>query len=202
MIGNRIILDLCGGTGAWSRPYAEAGYDVRIVDAENGQDVRLYQPPRSVHGVLAAPPCTHLAVSGTRWWKQKGEEALLEALSIVDACLRIVIATKPRWWALENPVGRLTRYLGPPKMYFQPWEYGDPWTKKTCLWGEFNPPRKNPVDPVGQWTGRADTPGIVDHVGEYLPPDWVHKLPPSPNRPKLRSVTPPGFALAFFEVNR
>ena len=55
---HKIILDLCAGTGAWSRPYAEAGYDVRVVTLPE-QDVRLYEPPRRVRGVLAAPPCTY-----------------------------------------------------------------------------------------------------------------------------------------------
>jgi len=196
----KTILDLCGGTGAWSRPYVEANYDVRIIDIRNGQDVRLYKPPKNVHGILAAPPCTHFAVSGARWWKGKGEQALLDGLSLVDACLRIIMVSKPKWWALENPVGRLSYFLGRPRLVFQPYEYGDPWTKKTCVWGEFNIPKKNPVKPIGQWTGRSDTLGLVDHF-EYLPPDWVHKLPPSPNRPVLRSITPPGFARAFFEAN-
>ena len=178
----KIILDLCGGTSAWSRPYAEAGYDVRIIDTKYGLDVRTYKPPRNGHGILAAPPCTHLAGSGARWWKEKGEGALLEALSIVDACLRIMIVAKPRFWALENPVGRLSRYLGPPKTTFQPYEFGDPWTKRTCLWGDFNEPKRNPVDPV--------------EGGK------IWRMPPSPNRPEERSITPPGFARAFFEANR
>lgn len=181
--GRKIILDLCGGTGAWSRPYAEAGYDVRIVDILYGQDVRLYRPPKNVHGVLAAPPCTHLAASGARWWREKGDEALLEALSVVDACLRIVMITKPRWWALENPVGRLVHYLGKPRMYFHPCDYGDPWTKKTAVWGDFNIPPKRPVKPLPQEKN----------------PIW--RMAPSPIRPMLRSITPPGFAKAFFEAN-
>jgi hypothetical protein len=138
-------------------------------------------PPKGVYGVLAAPPCTHLASSGARWWKQKGEMALLEALSVVDACLRIVLATTPVFWVLENPVGRLTHYLGKPMMYFDPCDFGDPYTKKTCLWGRFNEPVKSPVDPV---------------EGSKM-----HRLSPSDDRQELRSVTPPGFARAFFEAN-
>jgi hypothetical protein len=178
---SKIILDLCGGTGAWSKPYKDAHYDVRLITLP-GHDVRLYMPPRGVYGILAAPPCTHLAVSGARWWKKKGQKALLEALSIVDACLRIVLVTEPVFWALENPVGRLVHYLGPPKMYFNPCDYGDPYTKKTCLWGSFNEPIQNPVRPV-----------------EKSP---IHYMPPSPKRPELRSITPPSFARAFFEANR
>lgn len=178
----KIILDLCGGTGAWSKPYKDAGYDVRLIDVEQGEDVRLYTPPDNVYGILAAPPCTHFSSSGARWWQIKGNLALQEGLSVVDACLRIIYKTKPVFWALENPVGRLTKYLGKPKMYFNPCDYGDPYTKKTCLWGKFNEPTKTPVEPT---------------EGSKL-----HRLPPSPDRWKIRSMTPPGFAKAFFEANR
>lgn len=178
---DRLILDLCGGTGAWSKPYREAGYDVRVITKPD-HDVRLYQPPdKPVHGILAAPPCTHLAGSGARWWEHKGEEALLEALSVVDACLRIVQACQPRWWCLENPVGRLSRYLGQPKETFDPCDYGDPWTKKTCLWGDFILPERSPVEP---------TEGSK-----------MHRIPPQDDRSEIRSVTPPGFAGAFYEAN-
>ncbi len=175
----KTILDLCGGTGAWSKPYADAGYQFHIVDLP--QDVRLLERIDNVHSILAAPPCTHLSGSGARWWEGKGEEALLEALSVVDACLRVIQVCRPQWWALENPVGRLSRYLGKPAMYFNPCDYGDPYTKKTCLWGNFTPPVKNPVEPT---------------EGSKL-----HRLPPGPDRWRLRSVTPAGFAKAFFEAN-
>jgi hypothetical protein len=59
--------------------------------------------------------------------------------------LRIVLACRPKWWVLENPVGKLKHYLGPPRMTYQPNEYGDPYTKRTCLWGEFNTPIRTPV---------------------------------------------------------
>jgi len=180
----KIILDLCGGTGSWSQPYRDAGYDVIVIDPlADGSDVRLFSfTNKKIHGILAAPPCTHLASSGARWFKSKGQTALLEALSVVDACLRIVVMLKPAWWALENPVGRLVRYLGKPKLYFNPCDYGDPYTKKTCLWGEFNIPEKKPVEP---------TEGSK-----------MHKLAPSPDRWRLRSKTPQGFAQAFFEANK
>ena len=171
------ILDLCGGTGSWSAPYREAGYDVRVVTLP--EDVRLYEPPENVHGILAAPPCTVFAGSGACW--PRTEEDMLQGLSVVDACVRIVTATKPVWWCLENPVGKLKRWLGPWQMIFQPYEYGDPYTKKTCLWGKFNHPLKRPVEPT--------------EGGK------MHRLPPSEERAALRSVTPPGFAKAFFEAN-
>jgi hypothetical protein len=182
MMKGKIILDLCGGTGAWSNPYADNGYDVRLITMPI-IDVRLWQyRMKDVYGILAAPPCTHLAGSGARWWDAKGEEALLEALSVVDACLRAVVLYEPVFWCLENPVGRLVDYLGKPKMYFNPCDYGDPWTKKTCLWGKFNEPKKTPVEPEGK--------------------NPIHHCSPGPNRQKIRSKTPPGFAKAFYEANK
>ncbi len=187
-------MDLCGGTGSWSRPYAEAGYTVYVVDPLASRDelhpnqwpintdVRLLRwDGDRARGILAAPPCTHLAVSGARWWAQKGEAALLESLSIVDACLRIISTSRPYFWALENPVGRLRAYLGPPELMFNPCDYGDPYTKKTLLWGDFQDPIRSPVEP---------TEGTK-----------MHRLPPSPDRWRLRSKTPAGFARAFFEAN-
>lgn len=134
-----------------------------------------------VHRILAAPPCTHFASSGARWWEQKGTAALLDGLSVVDACLRLVWLCQPEWWALENPVGRLSRYIGRPQFYFDPCDFGHPYTKKTCLWGNFNLPKLTPVQPT---------------LGSKM-----HLLPPSPDRWKLRSETPEGFAKAFFEAN-
>lgn len=57
----KIILDLCGGSGSWSRPYKEAGYDVRLITLPD-YDVRTYTPPDHVYGILAAPPCTEFSV--------------------------------------------------------------------------------------------------------------------------------------------
>lgn len=176
------ILSLCDYTGEWSRPYREAGYDVRQVDIRQGDDVRLFEAlPHPVRGVLAAPPCTHFAGSGARWWEAKGIDAVLEGLAVVDACMRIILTHNPVWWVIENPVGRLNRWLGDPLMTFNPSDYGDRYTKKTCLWGRFNPPLKRKVEAT---------------EGSKM---W--RLPPSPDRAALRSVTPPGFSRAFFEAN-
>lgn len=173
---SKIILDLCGGTGAWSRPYRDAGYDVRLVTSPY-QDVRTYQPPRNVYGILAAPPCTVFACSAS--WVKRTPEQWHEAIEVVQACLAIIERCHPVFWAMENPAGRLALLLGKPAMYFHPRDYGDPWTKKTALWGHFRPPFKT--------TLIADTRS------------WAGSMHRSPT---LRSVTPPGFARAFFEANR
>ena len=59
---DKIILDLCGGTGSWSKPYQDAGYDVRVITLPE-HDVRLYAPPENVYGVLAATPCDEFSIA-------------------------------------------------------------------------------------------------------------------------------------------
>lgn len=185
----KIILDLCGGTGSWSAPYKENGYDVVVIDKDLPDecgtvfgDVALLDiVPINVVGILCAPPCTMFALSGNRW--KRSEEDYKEALRIVDACLRLVHVYKPDFWALENPIGKLVRWLGKPKMYFQPCDYGDPWTKRTCLWGNFKMPKKNPVKPT---------------EGSKM---WAHYGGKSRRTKMMRSMTPPGFAQAFYEAN-
>jgi hypothetical protein len=181
-----LILSLCDHSGAWSQPYVEAGYEVVRVDLQDGQDVRLMRHlDQRVHGILAAPPCDHFAVSGARWWAGKGEQPLLDGLAVVDACLRTVAIHRPEWWALENPVGRLRDYLGPAKWSFQPCDFGDPWNKRTHLWGHFTPPC-----PIV--SARAREP-VLATMGSRM-----HTMIRDKNR---RSQTPAGFAQAFFESN-
>lgn len=188
---NATILSLCDQTGVWSRPYREAGYEVIQVDLAQGRDVRLLRPLGvPIRGILMAPPCTHLARSGAPHWARKGEGALLEGLAIVDACLRAVIVHRPDWWVLENPVGRLMDYLGPPVWKFDPHQFGDPWTKRTWLWGNFIPPAPlfsaqacKSVRPIIRPGGRDLTTALGGKAGIR------------------RSITPSGFAQAFFESN-
>lgn len=176
----QLILSLCDYTGNWSRPYEEADYEVIRIDLAHGQDVRLLTlPDKPVHGILAAPPCTVFANSGARW--PRTDQEMRDGLSVVDACCRLILAARPVWWALENPHGKLSRYLGPPRLTFQPNDYGDDYTKFTCLWGEFNTPIRTPVPAT---------------AGSKM-----HLLPPSEDRAALRSETPMGFAQAFFEAN-
>lgn len=186
---SKVIVELYAGSGNWSEPYKLAGYDVRRFDIKGGFDVRLLKKfDDPIHGILAGPPCTHFSASGAWKWAEKGDAALLDGLSTVDAVMRMVVVHRPAWWALENPVGRLKDYLGPPVMWFDPCDYGgyltppgDAYTKKTGLWGSFNIPTKLPVAP---------TQGSK-----------MLNLPPSTNRAALRSVTPQGFAQAFYQAN-
>lgn len=187
MNSDKIILDLCGGTGSWSRFYKEAGYDVRLITLPE-HDVRNYVPPENVYGILAAPPCTHFTVSGAQYWKQKDADGrTFEDCGILTACLMIIARAQPKFWALENPVGRMRKLLGDPDFKFDPCDFGDPYTKRTYLWGNFNEPAKNPVEPI-----RSNKQG-----------SWLQSLGGSSARTKeLRSITPAGFAQAFYSANR
>lgn len=192
MGAKKVILSLCDVTGNWPSYYREDDrYEVISVDIQKGQDVRLLEyMDRQVHGVLAAPPCTEFASSGARWWAGKSPDLLYSALTVADACLRAVAVYNPVWWALENPIGRLNTWYGPPRFRFNPNEFAgwledgsqEAYTKRTCLWGRFTIPEKKPLPPV---------------LGSKM-----HLLPPSKDRQKLRSVTPLGFSKAFYLANQ
>ena len=188
MTDRPIVLDLCGGTGSWGKPYVEAGYDVRLVTLPE-QDVRSYEPPANVHGILAAPPCTMFSFARTTAKKPRDFD---EGMETVQACLRIVWRCKPVWWAMENPVGFLRRFLGLPPLTFKPCDYGDAWTKRTDLWGYYKAPRRRPVEvvkPKGRVAGGTRDWSFAKNGRD----GWT--------RQEVRSMTPPGFARAFFEAN-
>jgi hypothetical protein len=151
------VLSLCDFTGNMVRPWAEAGYACYCVDTRHGefdqiapnirgigQDVREFNahrygfPPVAI--AFAFPPCTHLAASGARWWKEKGLLPLIEGLTLVERC-REILESLGCPWMLENPVGRLATCWREPDASFDPYEYGgyldpegDHYTKRTCLW--------------------------------------------------------------------
>ncbi|MHB8977504.1 MAG: hypothetical protein ACYDAI_12605 [Trichloromonadaceae bacterium] len=146
-----------------------------------------------VYGILMAPPCTHFSLSGAQYWRQKDKDGrTAEGLAIVDACLSLVEVVRPRWWVLENPVGRLPQLrpntLGQPRMYFDPCDYGDPYTKKTGLWGRFTPPL--PLFIGGDWRVEPVEGSKMLRYGGN-----------SERTKEQRSETPEGFAQAFFMAN-
>ncbi|HET7552164.1 MAG TPA: hypothetical protein VFK04_12810 [Gemmatimonadaceae bacterium] len=194
-----LVLSLCDATGNIVRPWAEAGYDCLCLDLTHSiradrtegrityrwADVRSVTPADTGATpvmIFAAPPCTHLAVSGARDFARKGLRALIDALEIVEACRKLC-----EWygcpWMLENPVSRLSTCWRKPDHTFDPCDYGDPYTKRTCLWtgGGFVMPPKRPV---------AATEGSK-----------MHLMAPSADRAALRSATPMGFARAVFQAN-
>ncbi len=186
----KVIVSLFDYSGNWPKYYKENEYDVYSYDIKNGFDVLELTAadfPDNVYGILAAPPCTDFSGSGAQYWKVKDADGRTAAsLALVDKTLELIDILDPRFWALENPVGRLTTLrpqLGNP-WYFQPHWFGDPYTKKTGLWGTFN--KDLPRNDV-----------IPD------PNNWIMKLGGKSEKTKeLRSMTPLGFAKAFYEANK
>lgn len=123
--------------------------------------------------LIAHPPCTHLAVSGARWFQFKSREQA-EALGFVRCLLD---ANVPRI-CLENPVSVISTHIRKPDQIIQPWQFGHPEVKTTCLWLK-GLPKLRPTNPV---------------EGRY---QRVWKLSPSPDRWKARSRTYTGVAAAM-----
>lgn len=130
--------------------------------------------------MIAFPPCTHLAVSGARWFKEKRKDGRQQqAIEFVKALWEAPIEKV----CLENPVGVINRYLPcmPKPQYIQPYEFGTREQKKTGLWLRNIPPLE-PTD-------------ILD--GPYLQSVWL--MPPSKDRGHRRSRTFSGIATAMAE---
>ena len=160
----KIVLDLCGGTGAWSKPYVDSGYEVINITLPDYDILRWKDYPEiielvrgnKVHGILAAPPCTMFSIARNDITAKKKRD-LREGYSIVQACLDIIheCLYEPfrikdnslKFWALENPRGYLDRFLGKQAFEFDPFDFGDPYTKHTYLWGHFKEPKKKPIKP-------------------------------------------------------
>ena len=124
--------------------------------------------------MVAFPPCTDLAVSGARWFAQKGAGAQIAALAFVQALMDAPI---PRI-AIENPIGVISTAIRKPDQIIQPWMFGHGETKATCLWLK-GLPKLTPTNIVEGRTAR------------------VHHASPGPDRWKERSRTLPGIAEAM-----
>jgi hypothetical protein len=164
--------------------------------------------------MIAHPPCTHLSVSGARWFKEKvasGEQGA--ALDFV----RALMATPIPRIAIENPVSIISSRIRRPDQIIQPWHHGHGETKTTCLW-LTNLPKLEPSDiVVPEWAVRADgsihmsAKGKRDNPTHFLTgrttrvlrgaqlDQWnrIHHMPPGPDRAKMRSRTYTGIASAM-----
>ena len=159
----------CYGHDAWSCDLLECEGDTRW---------HLQQPVEEVLGdgwdlMIAHPPCTHLAVSGSRHFHRKEREQA-EALAFV----RLLMAAPIDRWCIENPISIISSAITPPQQIIQPWQFGHGETKATCLWLKNLPPLK-----LTQVVEGRDAK--------------VHRMPPGPNRWKDRSRTYQGIADAM-----
>ena len=127
--------------------------------------------------MIAFPPCTHLAVSGARWFEQKRKDGRQQ--EAIDFFIELANAPIPRI-AIENPVSIMSTVWRKPDQIIQPWQFGHGETKKTCLWLK-NLPKLKPTN-------------IVEGREQRI---WT--MPPSSDRGKKRSITYQGVADAMAE---
>lgn len=210
---NGAAVSLFDKTGNMVRPWAEAGYDCYCFDIQHkgiksarvgtgtitfiqwnaiGADALLLAgfERNDVGFVSAFPPCTHLAVSGARWFKGKGLRALAQSIEMFAAAAAEICEALGAPYLIENPVSTISTYWRKPDFNFHPWHYtafepDDNYTKQTCLWtgNGFVMPERNVLD------------------GLPKPDNRIHAAPPSDERADFRSATPMGFARAVFQAN-
>lgn len=208
-----MILDLCGGTGSWSKPYRNRSVEVKVITLPDYDVTKWREYPDlveivysgKVSGVLAAPPCTKF--SRAAWQIPRKDRDFIEGMRCVRACLDIIWEIQEhnganlQFWALENPDGYLTRFLGYPPYSFQPWQFGETdfrATKRTMLWGYFQEPKKTvrkrnyELVPKVLPHSRHDGRGGSKHGGHAA---WAKKTQ------EERSATSPHFAEAFYQAN-
>lgn len=187
----RTVISLFDVSGVIAQPWVEAGYNVVSYDLQTGADINEFNAENLLeqHGndevwaILAQPPCTDYASSGAQWWKDKDADGRTEASNeLVRQTLRTIELFRPAVWVMENPIGRIATQnkLPEPTLVMDPWHYGDPYTKRTQLWGRFDP--NLPQAPVEPTEGSK-----------------IHRM--SSSAKNERSLTPEGFAYAFFMAN-
>lgn len=181
------ILIACEFSGRVREAFKARGHDAwscDFLDTEiTGQHITGDVIPHLNEGwdlMIAHPPCTYLAVSGARWFKGREKEQNL-ALQFVKKLLNAPI---PKI-ALENPIGVISTRVRKPDQIIQPWQFGHPETKATCLWLK-NLPLLKPTN-------------IVKLPKKKSRRMRLHYLPPSPDRWKERSRTFTGIATAIAE---
>ena len=185
------VLVACEFSGTVRNAFRRRGHDAWSCDllpADDGSEYHIQGDCREhLEGwdlMVMHPPCTHLAVSGARWFKDKQleqREALQFVRTLMDApCQR---------WALENPISVISSKIRKPDQIVQPWMFGHPESKKTCLWLKGLPLLK-PTDVL-----MAPESGVWNNQT----PSGQNKLGPSADRWKLRSKTYEGIAEAMAE---
>lgn len=198
----KLILHLCADIGSDSQPYRDNGYEVICVGQEIG--VENYTPPSGVYGIIANPPCTMFSIART---KAKIPRDLREGMRLVKECLRIIWECQARienehqrysplkFWALENPAsGYLRWFLGKPTFEYCQSDYGQPFKKRTALWGQFNEPRRPFFDgPIED--------GITSLGSTYSAKTRELRSQSADGDGGWKAKCPEKFAQAFFESN-
>jgi hypothetical protein len=175
------ILVACKFSGKVREAFRKQGHDAWSCDIIPSDDNSPYHIQDDVLShlndnwdmMIAFPPCTYLCVSGARWFKDRKPQQE----NALDFVHKLMCSDIPKI-CIENPVGVISTRIKKPDQIIQPYEYGHGETKKTCLWLK-NLPKLKPTNIV---EGRENR---------------IHKMAPSKNRGKLRSITYDGIAEAM-----
>lgn len=198
------MLSLFDRSGNMARPWAKAGHTCLCFDIQHdettveqvgrgeiryvGGDILDWLPPRTEYAFVSVfAPCYDIAVSGARWFPEKGMDGLGTALQLFERGRHIA-----EWsgapWMIENPVSVVSSYWRDPDYTFHPGDYDrntnhdEAYSKRTCLWtsDDFRLPEDAPAEAYD---------------------DRIHKMGPSEDRSDARSETPMGFAKSVHSAN-
>lgn len=212
---NKVLISLFDYTGNASRPYREAGWEVMQVDIQHGVDILEwdykawfrgnydFEPTNSIGLeviIIAMIPCTDYALSGAKHFSKKDADGTTEKSQKLVGRTKLIIDYFDnlgvlKAWQIENPMSRIHKlnpWMGNITLKFSPCDFAgyDPvpansrYNKQTWLWGRFNTPKKKYIEPLAK-----DNPGWRQYGGKSL------------KTKNARSVTPLGFAYAFYEAN-
>jgi hypothetical protein len=179
------ILIACAYSGIEREAFRQKGHHVWSCDILSTEIKSNYHYQCDVLDILdknwdmmiAHPPCTHLAVSGARWFKMKREDGRQH--QAIEFFMKLINAPIHKI-CIENPISIMSTYYRKPDQIIQPWQFGHGETKATCLWLKNLPLLKST--------------NIVEGREAR-----IHKMPPSPDRGKLRSKAYQGIADAMVE---
>lgn len=212
---NKCLISIFDYTGNASKPYREAGWEVMQIDIQHGVDVLEWDYRSWFKGnydynstnsiglevvIIAMIPCTDYALSGAKHFAKKDADGTTEKSQQLVAKTKEIIDFFDglgvlKAWQIENPMSRIHKlnpWMGAPTLKFNPCDYAghDPipensrYNKKTWLWGRFNMLEKKYMDPISK-----DNPGWRQYGGKSM------------KTKNARSITPLGFAYAFYKAN-
>lgn len=204
------VLIACECTGAVRDAFIARGHDAVSFDlkpsARPGPHIQgsIFNllPATDYDLFVGFPPCTHLAVSGAKHFKGKVESGVQQIA--IGFFMRMVNNGCARW-CLENPIGIMSTHYRKPNQTIEPWMFGDPFEKPTCLWLR-GLPRLNATDPLLWQAGinsrKSNVPvdkgkRVTFSSGKTMA-SWIN-LPPGEERGDIRSKTFPGLAKAMAE---
>lgn len=211
----KILISLFDHSGNASRPFEENGWEVVRIDLKSGKDIMDFDQGKWLSdyfhsdakytipeiGIIAMVPCTDYALSGTRHFAAKDKDGRTAQSQLLVAKTKEIIdffdnAGVLKFWQIENPMSRihtLNPWMGKPTQKFNPCDFAgyDPvpdnsrYNKTTWLWGNFKLMDKKRLEPIYK-----ENPGWKNFGGK------------SERTKELRSITPLGFAYAFYGANK